>query len=70
MSDLDKMRVEFPEIYEKLYADGNSQFMGIKKKKKHAFKEAFEEEIKKQQETGGFNLLMRPMAQIISTDED
>jgi hypothetical protein len=54
------MRVEFPEIYEKLYTDGNSQFLGIKKKKKHAFKEAFEEEIKKQQETGGFNLLMRP----------
>jgi hypothetical protein len=69
VSDLDKMRVEFPEIYEKLYTDGNSQFLGIKKKKKHAFKEAFEEEIKKQQETGGFNLLMRP-AQVLSTDED
>lgn len=70
MSDLDKMRMEFPEIYEQLYTDGNSQFMGIKKKKKHAFKECFEDEIKKQQEKGGFNLLMRPMAQINSTDED
>jgi hypothetical protein len=70
VNDLDKMRMEFPEIYEQLYTDGNSQFTGIKKKKKHAFKECFEEEIKKQQEKGGFNLLMRPMAQINSTDED
>jgi hypothetical protein len=58
VSDLDKMRVEFPEIYEQLYIDGHSQFRGIKKKKKVAFKECLEEELKKQN-GGGFNIFMR-----------
>lgn len=41
------MRVEFPEIYEKFFTEGSAQFQEIKQKKKKAFMECIDEQIKK-----------------------
>lgn len=37
--DLDRMRVEFPDIYEELYLDGHNRFAEEKKLKKNETKE-------------------------------
>jgi len=58
---LDKLRVEFPEIYDQLFQEGRNQYKTIIKAKRHTFKECMIEEMQKE-EGGAANLLMRPEA--------